>query len=157
MNDALTKEDEANKKLMFEVLKDLGVAGVEVEYDGCGDSGQINTVTYLNRKDEEIKEVKLRRLDAPVKLADYKVPGVLVYESTIIKNDQWVKQYKKSDATTLDGLVEDICWQLLSSQHGGWENNDGGEGKFTINVKNKKIHLEHSNFYTESDTSEHEF
>ena len=43
-----------NKRTLFEVLASAGIDTVIVEFDGCGDSGQIESVTALNAVNEEI-------------------------------------------------------------------------------------------------------
>ena len=57
-------------------------------------------------------------------------------------------------------LVEELCYSYLERRHGGWENEGGAEGEFSI-VYNSAIdmvtiNLNHTEFYTESHTHGHQ-
>ena len=54
-------------------------------------------------------------------------------------------------------MLEVTLDRLLDSEHAGWENNDGAEGTFTWDIATNELKLEHTEFYTESNTYEHEF
>ena len=90
----------------------LGVAVVVSEYDGSGDSGQINGTSF-----------------APETVT---VPPSIEEETT------------------------DLFYDFLSAHHGGWENNDGGRGEFNWNIATNEFHLEHHDYYTESNMTAHD-
>jgi hypothetical protein len=52
--------------------------------------------------------------------------------------------------------IESLCWDKLEDLHSGWENNDGGNGEFELNVAERTITLTHHQAYTEYETSENE-
>lgn len=52
--------------------------------------------------------------------------------------------------------VETLLYDTLEFRHGGWENNDGGEGEFRWALASGDIEHTHRDFYIESDTSIHE-
>ena len=45
-----------NKNLIFAALADLGVHRVTVDYDGSGDSGQIESIEAWNAVSEKVKD-----------------------------------------------------------------------------------------------------
>jgi hypothetical protein len=53
--------------------------------------------------------------------------------------------------------IEELCWTLLETEHVGWVNNDGGEGNFTLDVDTEHIELQHTQFYTESNSYDYEW
>lgn len=50
-----------------------------------------------------------------------------------------------------------VCGQDVrnASGHEGYQNHDGGQGTLTIDVDEGVVTLEHTDFYTESDTTAH--
>lgn len=40
--------------------------------------------------------------------------------------------------------IEDFCYRVLENSHGGWEINEGSQGRFVFDKKNKIITLEHT-------------
>ena len=40
--------------------------------------------------------------------------------------------------------IEDFCYNALEDSHGGWEINEGSQGRFVFDKKNKIITLEHT-------------
>lgn len=50
--------------------------------------------------------------------------------------------------------VENWCYNALENLHGGWEINEGSQGKFLFNIKDKIIELYHS--YNEMSEEEYE-
>jgi len=62
----------------------------------------------------------------------------------------------KPEVELLKPELEQFFDDVLMARHSGYENNDGGEGSFTWIVKDRSIAHEHSDFYTERDTTSHE-
>ena len=56
---------------------------------------------------------------------------------------------------TLKAALQDFTLDWVNSTHGGWENNDGGQGTVTIDIAENTFDLEHTEFYTESNCYEH--
>ena len=48
-----------------------------------------------------------------------------------------------------NNAAESICWSILSKYHGGWENNGGGQGEFSFNLKTGEFTLQHSDNFEE--------
>ena len=52
----LTKSEavKSNAKALFDFLKDSKIATINATFDGCGDSGQINDVEYLDHRGKDV-------------------------------------------------------------------------------------------------------
>jgi len=53
--------------------------------------------------------------------------------------------------------VEQLAWDYLYDNHGGWGNNDGAFGTFEFGVPDRTIALQHNERYTDVNTTTHEF
>lgn len=53
----------------------------------------------------------------------------------------------------LPGSMEDFCYNQLSSNFGGWENNEGGQGYFVFNFTDGTITLYHTDNIEESESN----
>lgn len=121
---------QAHKDFLFERLAALGIATVTAEYDGEGDSGQINDIEAFTAG------------NAPVDLSN---TGTFTFPF-----------YDGCDPihfNSLHDFVDTLCWELLELYHAGFENNDGGFGTFTFTVADKQAMLTHNDRYTAFDTS----
>jgi hypothetical protein len=121
----------ASKSILIAAMRQHAIAEIEVEYDGFGDSGQIQDVTALDEKGN--------RMDWPagVKVS---LPG----------------QGQEVKVLDLEEAAEEIAWSLIESFHGGWENNDGGNGNLRFDAEDDKIVWEHNDAYTDYHTTNHE-
>jgi hypothetical protein len=101
---------------LFAQLKLLNVNSFEIEFDGSGDSGQIEGVTFCDSSHEV--------MDIP--------------EDTI----SWVYtaygQEPKDTKVTIHKAVEDLGYQMLEESGHDWYNNEGGYGRI-------RVHMEGSN------------
>jgi hypothetical protein len=105
---------------MVQALKAAGVKSVEVEFDGYGDSGNVEGIAYTPPTDG-----KAEVSDSPHEVTDWSQGSP----------ERTVRNY------TLDELVEEVCYSLLSSGHPGWEINDGSYGTFRIDPEADSISL----------------
>lgn len=130
-----------NKAQIFAPLKAAGIALVTVGYSGYGDSGQIDDMLATGPKAESGPGPKIALPEAEVTL---RVPSF--------------DDGNASERTfSLREAIEMLCWTLLETEHFGWVNNDGGEGTFTFDVGTEHIELQHTRFYTESDSYDYEW
>jgi uncharacterized protein DUF6878 len=129
-----------NKAQIFPLLKAAGIALVTVGYSGCGDSGQIDDMFATGPKAESGAAPVIALPDAKVTL---RVPSF---------NDSNAPERTLS----LREAIEGLCWTLLETEHAGWVNNDGGEGTFTFDVGTEHIELQHTRYYTESNSYDYE-
>jgi hypothetical protein len=54
---------------------------------------------------------------------------------------------------SVPSLMEDFCYNKLSSNFGGWENNEGGEGYFVFNFNDDTVTLYHTENVEENDSN----
>jgi hypothetical protein len=121
--------------------KAAGIALVTLAYSGCDYSGQIDNVLATGPKPESGHAPEIGLPDAKVTL---RVPSL--------------GDGNASERTfSLREAIEELCWTLLETGHAGWVNNDGGEGTFTLDVCSEHIGLQHTQFYTESNSYDYEW
>jgi hypothetical protein len=134
-----------NANLLFDTLQETRVASIEVTFDGCGDSGQIESVVYEDHRGKEVSEPKL-----------------LVKGSFTGKTHEWDDKKKTfvevggSEGKVRD-IVEQVCYDKLEASHGGWEINEGSYGNFHFDVLNRKVNLEFNERIEEVRSSEESF
>ena len=129
------KANELNKTVLFAALLPTGVTRIQIEFDGEGDSGQINGVSALAG-------------DKAVQL-----PATTV----TVQQLQWGQTEPTASEFTLAEAIETLCYDYLEQEHGGWENNDGGYGEFIIDVAARTIELEFYSRYTDYHQFSHSF
>lgn len=107
------------KANLFDFLEVRGIVLVTVDFDGCGDSGQIESIFAFDEHGEvAIPEDKLAIAETS--------PAV----DTSTDGGEPVKD-----------VIETLAYDLLESEHGGWENNDGAYGEFRFDVAERTITL----------------
>jgi hypothetical protein len=107
----------AAKAVLVKALKLSRVATVIVEYDGEGDSGQVNDIVATTAGGNPAKlrgSVVLDLGDNPCR-----------YDS-------------------LAGALDALTWVVLDLYHDGFENNEGGFGTLEIDVRTGKVTLDHN-------------
>lgn len=125
----------SNKATLFDALARAGITRVVVNFDGEGDSGQIERIDIAP---DEIA-------DLPEERIEYAEP-VLGHPDRIDRT-----------MVTVRDAVEHLVYRLLEENHGGWEDNDGSCGEFTFDVEDRTITLDFNWRRTEYDTSSHTF
>ena len=126
----------ANKAALFDALARAGITSVIVNFDGYGDSGQI-------------EQVEVRAGDATAELPAHQIEFV----DPVLGDPQKVER----STHTLSDAIETLVYAFLEQSHSGWEDNDGAYGDFTFDVGNRTITLDYNERYTESDYSCHTF
>lgn len=126
----------ANKAVLFDALARAGITSVIVNFDGYGDSGQI-------------EQVEVRAGDATAELPAHQIEFV----DPVLGDPQKVER----STHTLSDAIETLVYAFLEQSHSGWEDNDGAYGDFTFDVGNRTITLDYNERYTESDYSCHTF
>jgi hypothetical protein len=133
--DLSANANELNKTVLFDTLAPAGITSIQVDFDGEGDSGQINGVSALAG-------------DQPAQLPATQVT---------LHRLQWGQTQSEPSEFTLAEAIETLCYDYLEQEHGGWENNDGGYGEFTIDVVARTIELEFYSRYTDYNKFSHSF
>lgn len=136
------------KAKVFKTLKGLQLKRVQVNFDGCGDSGQIDSVAYGKTATGSCEENKT--------IDETPVEGVEITDTTRWdeKAKDWVSEMR---AGNLRDAIEQLCYDLLEMEHGGWEINEGSFGTFEFTIKDNLIHLAFSQRVQTTEESEHEY
>lgn len=130
--------DEANrltKTAVFEALKAVGITTVMVEFDGQGDSGQIQELTAQAGS----SVVDLPGGNFTMYLVDWNIGAI------------------KRSEMTLQDAIEHLCYAYLGHEHAGWGDGDGSYGEFTFDVASQKIRLDYNERFIEATSFAHEF
>ena len=122
-----------NKEVIFAALAEAGIQRVTIDYDGSGDSGQIENIEAWDSNDQSMPFP----LEAKIQLV----------------SDSPDHPFAERN---LEAAVETLAWDYLDI-HCGWENNDGAFGTFEFLVPDRTITLEHNERYTDYNTTSHEF
>ena len=118
------------KTSMFDFLENHGIVLITVDFDGCGDSGQIEGIFAFDEHGEVAlptegfiapSEVDEAHIDAPEPIKD---------------------------------AIETLAYDLLETEHDGWEINDGAYGEFRFDVIERSITLTCNLRFTSSELSE---
>ena len=126
----------ANKAVLFDALARAGITKVVVNFDGYGDSGQIE------------------RIDVHAGEAEAKLPeDQIEFAEPVYGNPEKVER----STHTISDAIETLAYAFLEETHDGWEDNDGAYGDFTFDVGNRTITLDYNGRYTESFYSCHTF
>lgn len=129
-----------NKHSLASSMRQLGASSVVVAYSGGGDEGRIDDVCFFPA------EVSVGESTACVALIRYHWDVEAHCGATELAFEDMA----------LQDIAEALCDAALSSTgHNGYENGEGGSGTFTLQAADASAELEHSDYYTESDTSMH--
>ena len=124
-----------NKDRLFDGLTAAGVTHVTVTFDGAGDSGQIDNIGAWSGE---------TAVDFPTTEIEY---AALTWDAPEVEMRQ----------LSLEDVVEQLAYDLLSDTHGGWENNDGAWGEFCFDASARCIHFEFNERFTSSELFIHDF
>lgn len=130
---AVTEANALNKTAVFAALVQAGITLLTIDFDGEGDSGQLNEIVALSG-------------DTPVTL-----PATPLTLHEVLWNSDQLNQLD----TTLPEAIETLCYGYLEQEHDGWENNDGAYGAFRFDVAACMIELEFNGRFTDVITSSH--
>lgn len=112
----VTARIDALKQAVIQPLRQLGIASIEVMFDGYGDSGAVEDIACRTSDDQ------------PIDLPEIAIAG--------IEHDG------EPSETTLRQALEDLAYAALELHHPGWENNDGAGGTLEIDVVNASFALD---------------
>jgi hypothetical protein len=130
----VAKTNKLNKAAVFKTLTEAGITSVTVEFNGEGDSGQIEDITASAG-------------ETPVPLP----------KATVTIRQTGHGQKPSTHDAALKDAIETLCYDYLEQQHGGWENNDGAFGSFEFDVAKRTIRLEFNGRFTDFVTHNHDF
>lgn len=124
-----------NKTALFDLLAQHGIATVTVTFEGCGDTGQIESLDLTGDREG----VELPPDTIELQRASWGMPDLAVVR------------------LSAHAAIETLVYDLLEETHAGWENNDGAYGTFRFDTAERTITLEYNERRTETDYFEHEF
>ena len=116
------------KTTLCAALKAKGIAKVSIEYDGEGDSGQVNDIQAFDQKQQPVS------LDDPFTLALHNPEEPTTYAS-------------------LYEALDDFAWTALGLYHDGFVNNDGGFGAIAIDAEKATVTIDHNDRITDVDNT----
>lgn len=114
------------KHAVLAPLRELGIASVEVAFDGYGDSGAVEDISCC---DAENQDIELPDEAVVLLEGDDTAPG----------------------ETSLRSALEELTYAALELHHPGWENNDGAGGVLEIDVAQGSFMLDCKLRYTAYD------
>ena len=112
----------ANKTALFDALAAAGITTVTINFDGYGDSGQIESI------------------DARAGDQDRALPAVTVEIASV----GWGGATIDRQTQPIRDAIEMLVYDVLGQTHGGWDNNDGACGDFTFDVTERTITLDYN-------------
>jgi uncharacterized protein DUF6878 len=124
-----------NREAIFSSLAQLGIATVVVEYDGYGDSGQIDSVTV----DDQDVDNSASRLSGKVTFMEWQVD----YQRSDAGEFKPNKSISEKEVSLRDA-IEGFCWDFLEREFECWETDDGAFGEFRFDVLNRRVMCVHS-------------
>lgn len=88
-------------------------------------------------------------------LKDTEVPeeGILTVKYNGGGDSGYLESNFEETGEPIPAEIEDWCYRELSSNYGGWENNEGSDGVFIFNFNNSTIAHEHTDNIDENDTN----
>ena len=120
------------KANLFDLLEEHGIVLVTVDFDGSGDSGQIENIIACDKH-------------GVVDLPDAGPPNPASDPEPQIGGDK---------TEPIADVIETLAYDLLESAQGGWEINDGAFGEFRFDVADRTITLGCNTRMSSSDYSE---
>jgi hypothetical protein len=129
---ALAQKVAQAKTSLFDCLEDAGLILITVDFDGSGDSGQIEGIFAF----DEHGEVAVPRASLPCISLNAGASA------------------DTTELQSVSDVVEALAYDLLEEEHGGWENNDGAYGEFRFDVTDRTITLAYHERIMTSDYSE---
>lgn len=127
----------ANQTAIFDALALAGVVTLVVNFDGYGDSGQIEAITATGTEGEMV------------------LPEISIAYASPDRGDG--DEAVDQRPLPLSEAIETLCYDLLRHTHAGWENNDGAFGDFTFDVTARTISLDHNDRYTAIESYAHQW
>jgi hypothetical protein len=125
----------ANKAALFDALASAGITTVVVQFDGCGDSGQVESI------EAKIGEKLVDLPDAKIEIA----------------RSHWGNPDIERSECSIRDAVEQLAYDFLEETHCGWENCDGAFGAFMFDVAARAITLDYNERISDTDYSQHVF
>ena len=119
-NDTLQSAEQinkANKETLTQFMRDNGISHITLQFDGCGDSGQIEEVAIFPEDKQSLIHSEITTIRTRHEYS----------------GDKW-KLVTENFQADVSYLAEDVAYYVLEQRHGGWEINEGSYGRIVINA-----------------------
>lgn len=112
---------------VLSVCKTADYSQVVVTFDGCGDSGQIESIDF-----------QFNATMPSIHPATFSIGVFDVREGSTHRNGRWEPLIKQKELTLEDAL-EIITYEILNENIAGWEINEGTFGTITYSIATSAI------------------
>lgn len=127
-----------NKRLLLAALVNAGARVARITYEGSNDEGGIESVN--------VKMSEGTTFDPATPVT------VFVNEGEYV-GDAWSTRVVPREVHLEDAL-RDFAEEAIGRYHPYYEDGNGGGGEVTFDCEAKTIHIEHNDYYTDSDHTE---
>lgn len=135
-----------DKDLVFAALAEAGIKTLVIEFNGSGDSGQIEDIAASAKPLDH-----LEYCDHLTDADRIPFPSNQAFEvASPVPADP-------PSPTNLQEAIEILVYDYLAKTHYGWENDDGAYGTFVFDVTARTITLEYYERFTDVKTYHHAF
>ena len=144
--DTQPEQGHQNRNLfrIFAALREAGVGEAVVRYHGGGDSGDVEEATFTrNESDPATSVLPLDKGEG--------WPSGTVKQTVSTYDYSTLATVASVEDVALQEAVQDYAIDRVNSLHGGWENNDGGEGTVTFDVPGGTVQVDHGQHYTRTE------
>ena len=139
MNNEIKAVFAQNKNNILAALRTAGVKECTVNYNGSGDDGNVDEPDF--GAGVVVEDVKIEQTNV-----------TMGYDSIGGGLRRTQKAHEPRSMRLREAIVN-LCYSKLEEQHGGWEDNDGAQGSFVIDVEAGTIEWHHETNYVEVETS----
>lgn len=115
-----------NQECLFKHFRKIKAKEAEITFDGSGDSGQIESSSIDGK--HFIKNSKKSGI----------VEGFISHTCMTFLGDGKL-EHGWNVKVCLYEAIEDYCYNILESQHGGWEINAGSFGEFILDARGDSL------------------
>jgi hypothetical protein len=137
-------------------LASAGIEEVQVKYYGSGDSGGFEDLSI--KIGEETRNHSIPWNNGPYEWDDLNLGKIVTQRfSGAYYPEIGFKNEVVEEELDLMRAIVSVAEAALEMHHGGWENNDGGQGYFELDVEARTASLHHTEFYTETRDFTHNF
>ena len=140
MNDEIKAVFAQNKNNILAALRTAGVKECTCEYSGSGDSGNLDDPDF--GAGVVVEDVKIEQTDVTT---GYNVSGGAAL------------RVQEPRSMGLREAIVNLCYSKLEESRDGWENNEGAQGSFVIDVEAGTIEWHHETNIMEVEVDEETF
>jgi hypothetical protein len=130
------------KSRIFEELAKTEAVTVDIQYNGSGDSGDIEHVIARDANGDEIELIGPQCIESQENYSQF-------------DGEKWAT-VKRDKLISLGEALEEFAYHALEARHPGWEINEGAYGNLELDVKKKTVTMKHNTIIQETEYSEDE-